>query len=336
MKTFVTGATGLVGSHIAYYLLKQGYQVRALRRSTSSLQVIQNVFKAYEEDATTLLNQIEWVEGDVTDYYSIEDNLQGIEHVYHAAALISYWPREFALMEQINVEGTANVVNACLQCGVKKLAFVSSAAALGHDEHTTAYHEETPWKQSPMVTHYGISKYNSEREVWRGTVEGLDAIIVNPSVVVGPGDWNKGSSEIITSIDKGLKFYSLHRTGFIDARDVAQATIKLMQSSIKNERFVLSAETHSWQSFFHYVADAMGKKRPPFKAPEGFLVTLIVFLEKIKSAITGKKPFLTTDSVKNAQVDQNFVSDKVRNRLGYQFISIECSVKDAVKHYKAK
>lgn len=332
MKVFITGATGLVGSHIAYYLLKKGYSVRALRRSSSSLKTTEAVFNCYE--SKDLFASIEWVEGDTTDYYSIEDNLEGVDMVYHAAALISYWPREFASMEKINVEGTANVVNACIFKGIKKLAFVSSAAALGHDVHTIKYDEKTPWKQSTYVTHYGISKYNAEREAWRGAEEGLDVIIVNPVVVVGPGDWSKGSAEIITSIDKGLKFYSDRITGFVDARDVAQATIQLMESDIKNERFVLCAENITWKNFFGLVAGALGKKAPSIKAPEGTLVNIVIFLEKIKSALTGKRPFLTTDSVKNAQVDQEFSSDKIKKQLGYTFIPVEQSVKDAVKAYK--
>jgi nucleoside-diphosphate-sugar epimerase len=281
-----------------------------------------------------LLSQIVWVDGDTTDYYSIEDNLEGIDMVYHVAALISYWPREFARMEKINVEGTANVVNACMFKGVKKLAFVSSAAALGHDVHTVVYDEKTPWKQSPYVTHYGISKYNAEREVWRGVEEGLSAIIVNPVVILGPGDWTKGSSEIITSIDKGLKFYSEHITGFVDARDVAQATIQLMDSDIKNERFVLCSENWNWKNLFFAIADALGKKRPSMEAPEGPLVKVVVFLEKIKSALTGKRPFLTTDSVKNAQVDQEFSSAKIKKALGYEFIAVVQSIKDTVAAYK--
>ncbi len=333
MKIFITGATGMVGAHLAYYMLKKGYAVRALRRSSSSLKTIAFVFACYENDPKPLLNQIEWLEGDTTDYYSIEDNLNGIDAVYHCAALISYWPKEFALMEKINTEGTANIVNACIFKGIKRLVFVSSAAALGHDEHITVYDENTPYKQSPMVTHYGMSKYNAEREVWRGSEEGLDVLIVNPVVVIGPGDWSKGSSEIITSIDKGLKFYSNHITGFVDARDVAQATIALMESGIKNERFILCADNLSWHNFFNIVADALGKKRPSIKTPEG-LVGIVTFLESIKSALTGKRPFLTKDSVKNALVDQEFSSEKIKKQLGYTFIPVEESVKDAVRAYK--
>ncbi len=334
MKIFITGATGLVGSHIAYYLLTKGYAVRALRRSASSLKTTQAVFACYD-NGTTLFNQIEWVDGDTTDYYSIEENLEGIDMVYHAAALISYWPREFAQMEKINVEGTANIVNACLYKGIKKLVFVSSAAALGHDVHTRVYDEKTPWKQSTFVTHYGISKYNAEREVWRGVEEGLDAVIVNPVVVLGPGDWTKGSSEIITSIDKGLKFYSNRITGFVDARDVAQATIQLMDSGIKNERFVLCAENVVWKDIFAQIANALGKKGPSIKAPEGPLVNVVILLGKIKSAITGKRPFLTADSVKNAQVDQEFSSAKIKKAIGYEFIPVADSINHAVKAYKA-
>lgn len=333
MKIFITGATGLVGAHLAYYLLKKGYAVRALRRKQSSVKTTEYVFGCYEENPQTLLNQIEWVEGDTTDYYSIEDNLQSIDAVYHCAALISYWPKEFALMEKINVEGTANIVNACLHLGIKKLVFVSSAAALGHDTHVKIYDEATPWKQSPMVTHYGISKYNAEREVWRGSEEGLEVLIVNPVVVVGPGDWTKGSSEIITSVDKGLKFYTEHVTGFVDARDVAQATIQLFESGIKNERFVLCADNLTWKQYFNLVADTLGKKRPSIKSPEG-LIGIVTFFESILSAITGKRPFLTKDSVKNALVDQQFSSEKIKKQLGYSFISVEESVEHAVSTYK--
>ncbi|MDP4292032.1 MAG: NAD-dependent epimerase/dehydratase family protein, partial [Bacteroidota bacterium] len=185
---FVTGGTGLLGAYLLLELTRRGDKVRALRREGGSLKTVENIFRANDDRAEELLGQIEWVKGDVCDIFSLEDALDGVEYVYHCAALVSFDPRDREKMMRVNVDGTANVVNASLAKGVKKLCHVSSIAALGRAEPGQAVDEKTAWKSSKQNSNYAISKYAGEREVWRGTEEGLKAVIVNPSIIIGMGD----------------------------------------------------------------------------------------------------------------------------------------------------
>jgi dihydroflavonol-4-reductase len=187
----VTGGTGLVGSHLLYDLVKSGASVRALKRAGSDLKGVLKTFSFYSQVPEELFSRIQWVEGDIEDMASLEDAMEGADKVYHCAAIVSFLPQDRSAMLRVNVEGTANVVNACLQKQVSKLCHVSSIASLGRNSTSDLVNEETHWKTSPQNSWYAISKYGAEREVWRGAEEGLKVVVVNPSVILGPGSWNK-------------------------------------------------------------------------------------------------------------------------------------------------
>src|ERR1035437_197955 len=297
---FVTGGTGLLGAYLLLDLTRKGNKVRALRREDSSLRVVENVVKYNDNSAEELLKQIEWVNGDICDIYSLEDALEGIEFVYHCAAIVSFDPKDRDKMMRVNIEGTANVVNVSLLKGVKKLCHVSSIAALGRAEEEKVVTEETTWKSSKQNSNYAISKYGGEREVWRGTEEGLYAVIVNPSIIIGMGDPGKGSSKLISTIDGMSLFYSNGINGFVDVRDVARAMVVLMESQIKNERFILNGANYSYRRLFELIALNLKKSKPRFAIPN-LMLAIWWRIEKFRGIITGSTPIITKETVRTSR-----------------------------------
>ena len=235
---FVTGGTGLVGSHILLKLAQQGEKFKALKRISSSLKVCKSVFDYY--NANDLFHQIYWVSGDVNDIQSLENAMKDCSLVLHCAAMVSFSSSDAELIRKVNVEGTANVVNVAISMGVKKLGYISSIAALGRNSTDQIVDEECYFKPTLKESNYALSKYYSEQEVWRGGQEGLDVVIVNPSVILGPGNWAKGSSQIFQKINSGLKYYTSGSTGYVDVIDVSDAIIKLLFSDVRNERFIVN------------------------------------------------------------------------------------------------
>lgn len=324
---FITGGTGLVGSHLLFDLLSKKKKVRALKRKSSNLDLVKKVFSYYTEDYDHLFQQIEWVEGDILDIFSLEDAMQGVEHVYHCAAAVSFDPRERGKVLKINIEGTANLVNAAMEKKVKKLCHVSSIAALGRASDEEYVDENTHWETSKNNSVYAIGKYGSEREVWRGTEEGLDALIVNPSIIIGPGKWDDGSSAFFNSVNKGLKFYSTGVNGFVDVRDVTRVMIGLMESNILNRRFVLNSENISYEKLLGLIAQELGVKPPKIKATK-FLSGIAWRLEKIRSLITGSTSIITKETARTALSKYFYSNERICKELNYKFIPVDQSIRD--------
>lgn len=318
----VTGGTGLVGSHLIKQLLLQNKSFRALKRCTSNLSWLRRRI-----DNDDLFNRIEWVDGDVLDVFSLLEAMQGVEKVYHCAAVVSFRPKDNERMMKINVEGTANIVNMALQSGVKKLCHVSSIASLSRVGDGKPIDEKAVWKDSKLNTQYAISKYCSEREVWRGTVEGLDAVIVNPSMIIGPGDWNNSSSKMFLTAYKGLKYYTEGINGFVDVRDVARSMIELTDSEIKNERFIISAEDYSFRDFFAQVSFFLGKPVPNIKVTP-FLAAIAWRIEALKSFLTGRSSIITRETASTANQKNYYSNEKIKKALNFQFIPVAQSIKD--------
>ena len=329
----LTGATGLLGSHIAYELLQQGKKIRALKRKDSNSTLTEKIFSFYTNEHIELLNAIEWVEGDVLDLGSLEDAMVGITHVYHCAAMVSFLPKEKDKMMQVNIEGTANVVNAAMHAGVKKLCHISSIAALGSTIDGSLITEETWWKNNPSNSYYAISKYGAEREVWRAAEEGLNVVIVNPSFIIGPGDTSKSSSEAFGILRKGASWYTNGVNGYVDVRDVAHAAIKLIESDVLNQRFILNAANLSYRSFFDKVLVQLNKPKTKREAGK-FLLALAWRIEKLLAAIAGRNPIITKEKVGYALQISQYDGSKIQKTINFNYRNIDTSIMEICKFYK--
>jgi len=326
----VTGASGLLGSHVILNLVKKGYQVKALATKESSKLKALQIFKAYHQTDEALFEKVTWCFGNITDSEFLYEILEGIDFVYHCAAVVSFSPKEIENMNHINVKGTEALVNMCLLSHVKKFCHVSSVAALGKNTDGSMVTEETHFVNSPQNSNYGISKYNAEREVWRASEEGLQIVIVNPSVILGPGDWQSGSSNMFSSAFKGLKYFSDGITGFVDVRDVADIMIKLMESSIHHQRYIVCAENLPYSEVFNIMHDSFSRKRPSIKASK-FLAAIVWRLEKIKAIFTNSNPLITKETVDAAFQEVNFSNQKIVKALNYKFIPIKSSIETICK-----
>jgi nucleoside-diphosphate-sugar epimerase len=334
---FVTGGTGLVGAHLLYELTKANKHVKALKRETSNLQQVLKTFSYYTSNPEKLFEKIEWVNGNILDYFSLENLLEGVTEIYHCAAIVSFQPTERRKIIANNVDGTSNLVNAALVNGVKKICHVSSVAALGKLENGMMTTEETNWIPSKKVSGYSESKFFSETEIWRGIEEGLNAVIVNPSIILGPGNWDNGSSKIFKTIWDGMKFYTRGVTGYVDVKDVVKAMISLMDGSnfdaVKNQRFLLNAENLSYQEVFTRIADALGKPQPNYYASE-FLVNLTWRAAKLFSVITHKPVAITRETAAASQKVARFDGSKITRTIPFHYLSISESIKQTAKFYK--
>ncbi|MFI5149039.1 MAG: NAD-dependent epimerase/dehydratase family protein [Bacteroidia bacterium] len=329
----VTGGTGLVGSHLLYDLVCKGQQVRALKRKDSNLSVVETLFKHYNPEKNDLFKQIQWVEGDILDTSSLEDAFDGISKVYHCAAMVSFRPEDKKSMLNVNVEGTSNLVNTCLYTGVSRLCHVSSIASLGRNSAKGLITEETHWKTSPDNSWYSISKYGAEREVWRGAEEGLDIVIVNPSVILGPGNWNRSSMTMFRLASSGLKYYTSGQTGYVDVRDVSALMIQLMESGVKGERYILNSENVMLRTFFDWMLESFGKPKASIKVMP-WMAELGWRIEKVKAGLMGSEPRITRETAQASNRIHEFSSDKIRKLLNCKFIPVQKSVQDVCRFYQ--
>ncbi len=323
---FITGGTGLVGSHLLFELTQKEENIRVLRHSATSVKQVERTFSFYTPHPKNLLSRIEWVDGDILDYDFLLSAMEGIEKVYHTAAIVSFDPAAAAAIMETNLGGTENVVNACLEKKVKKLGYVSSVAALGRAGNKNITTEETEWKQGQKTSPYAISKFEAEREVWRGMAEGLKVVMVNPTIILGPGDFQQGSSKIFQTVYKGLKFYSGGVNGYVDVNDVAKAIILLMESNISGERFLLNSENISYKNLFESIANALGVEPPKYKAGK-FASELGWRLLKISTLLTGKKPLITSQTAHTANSIFRYGNEKFIKATGMQFTPIEKTIK---------
>lgn len=329
----LTGSTGLLGTHLLYELVSHGQKVRAMKREGSNLENVRQIFSHYSTKGDEYFNLIEWVDGDMLDLFSIEDAMTGIDKVYHCAALVSFKQSDQQKMNLINAEGTANVVNACLRAGVKKLCHVSSTAALGKAVRNEVITEKTKWKVSKDNSNYSISKFNAEREVWRGTEEGLKAVIVNPCVILGPGKWNDSSTAMFKTAYEGLKFYTDGSNAFVDARDVAKIMVRLMESEIHSERFLVTGENMTFRDLFSKIAQEMGKEKPKIKV-EKELSEFGWRYEGVRTFFTKTEPRITKETARAAHRKYVYSNEKIRTEIGYEFTKMDDTIKNAVAFFK--
>ncbi|MBE0662330.1 MAG: NAD-dependent epimerase/dehydratase family protein [Bacteroidales bacterium] len=323
----VTGGTGLVGIRLLFDLVAGRKQVRAIKRKSSSLVMLEKIFHVLSDRADEMLQQIEWVNGDVQDYLSLEAALQGVEQVYHCAAVVSFDPKDKPMMMGINVGGTANVVNASLAAGIEKLVFVSSVAALGRAEENIMIDENGDWSDSKENSAYAKSKYAAEREVWRGMAEGLNVVIVNPSIILGPGDPHKSSAKLLSTAIKGNLFYTEGVNAFVDVRDVSRAMIALMESNLANERFIINQGNYSYRHIFNLMAEGFGKKHPRIEV-KPWMFEILWRVDKFRSVISGTSPLITRETARTSSKKYLYSNEKIRKALNFSFISIEESIRE--------
>jgi nucleoside-diphosphate-sugar epimerase len=309
----ITGATGLLGSHLIKTLAEQNADVKALYRSS-----IPNFAGA---------EKIKWVKGDILDVNDLEDAMQNVQQVYHCAGMVSFSPKKKHELFQTNVEGTTNVINACINCGVQKLLFVSSVSALGRIRENEQINESMNWSEETSNSEYGKSKYLAEMQVWRGIGEGLNAVIVNPVIILGAGDWQKGSSEIFKSVYNEFPWCTDGVSGFVDVEDVVKAMIMLMKSEIISERFIISAANISYKELFDMIAENFEKKLPHKKVTP--LIAAIVWrMQALKKIFTGKDPLITKETAKTALAKVYFDNSKLLQALpAFNYTSLNESIK---------
>ncbi|WP_111707190.1 NAD-dependent epimerase/dehydratase family protein [Lutibacter citreus] len=321
----VTGGTGLVGSHLLYQLSLENKTIKAIYRKESNLLAVKNVFSYYSKDFESLFKKIIWVEADILDTESLKIAFKNVSIVYHCAALISFNPKDYLKLRKINIEGTANISNFCVENNVKKLCYISSIAAVGKAINGQPISEENEWDIEKSNYGYAISKYGAEMEIWRASQEGIPIIIVNPGVILGPGFWENGSGSIFDKIYKGFKFYSEGVTAYVSVKDVVNSMKLLMESEVENEQFILVSENLSFKEVFSNIALALKKKSPSIKTTY-FMSSIGWRIEWLKSFLTKKPPLLTKHSSKSIHEKRFYSSKKITDLLNFKFEPISKSI----------
>lgn len=323
-KVFLTGGTGFLGAYILQNLVQKGIAVRALRRSDKVPAFI----------SRTIVQKVEWVDGDVLDVVALDDAMKGVDAVIHSAAVVSFDKEDRRRMYAVNDEGTANVVNLALENNVQRMVHVSSVAALGRTTKSEMASETKKWSDGDNNTHYAISKHKAEMQMWRGFAEGLQGAIINPSTILGFGDWHQSSCAIFKNVYREFPWYSTGVNGFVGVQDVAEAAVQLMLSDVHAKRFIVSAENISFQHLFNTIADGFGK-RPPHREATPFMGQLAWRAEAIKALFTGKKPLLTAETARVAQSRTEFDNSALLKMLpGFKYTPLQQVIKEATACYQ--
>jgi dihydroflavonol-4-reductase len=322
-KVLVTGGTGFLGAYVIRELIEKGWAVRAIRRGSSLPAFI----------PADSLAQVEWVTGDILDVVALEEAMEGVAGVIHAAAKVSFAGRDRHELFSINVEGTANVVNMALLQNVRRFVHVSSVAALGRTgqgEHVT---EKKSWEESKYNTTYAISKFRGEVEVWRGIGEGLPAVVINPSTILGYGDWNSSSCTLFRSAYQEFPWYTEGINGFVDVQDTARAIVRLLDTDISGERYILNGDNWTFRRLLETIAAGFGKK-PPTREATALLAGIAWRMERMKSLFSGRPAILTRESALVARSSTTFDSGKVLQQLsGFRFTPLEETITEACEAY---
>ncbi len=317
----VTGASGFLGKHLARRLSAQGEPVRALYHNNPPTET------------DKALPNIQWQKADLLDVFDVEEVMQGVTHIYHCAAIVSFQPSGHQQMLHFNPESTANIVNQAIEQGITKMVYVSSVAALGRSGAIQKeITEDEEWGESGYNSAYGISKYMAETEVWRGIGEGLNAVIVNPGIILGEGDFNEGSAELMKVAFSEFPFYTKGINGWVDVQDVATILCELMRSEHEAERYIISAGNHSYHEIFTLMARALGKK-PPHIHANSFITSLIWRWGKLQSMF-GKRPLITKETASNAHSTSLYNNKKLLSALpSFTYTSIEETIQRMAKSF---
>ena len=327
---FVTGATGLIGSHLVLRLAEEGMPVSALFRNENGKSEVFNLFQFYGKE--NLFSQVQWVKGDVDDADDMFDLTEGMHTVFHCAAIVSYHRKEATRMLEVNINGTKNVVNACIENEVKHLIHVSSISALG-DSKGEVIDEETPRDFNDYHSNYSKGKYLSEQEVWRGIQEGLDATIVNPGVIFGPNNCTRSSGTMIARIEKGLPALPAGGSGIVSVLDVVEVMIRAAKQAPTNERYILCAENIRMSELFTKIADALHVKIGKTIAKK-WQIKLVFYMEALVEIFTGKRATITREIMRNYDEVKQFDGSKAARAFGFEYRNTFSSIEDTMRYYK--
>lgn len=320
----ITGATGLVGSHMVRYLYQRGYRdLRGIRRADSDLSLLGE-----------WAHRVEWFVGDLSDTLTLEEALSGVDVVFHCAGFISFRTADTAELQRTNVLGTANMVDIALYCGVQQFIYVSSIAALGRNRQQKLIDEHTRWERSDFHTRYGISKFQAEQEVWRAHAEGLPVAILNPSIILGGGHWDSGPARFFPMIARGWRFYPQGNAGFVDVRDVVQLLYLLMQKKIVGRRYIANAGHMTYQEFFTLIAQTMGK-HPPTIPIKPVLAEVAWRLAALYARLTGQPPMLTRETARQAGKTAYYDNRRSIEELQFTYRPLEQTVVETAHLYQS-
>lgn len=319
----ITGASGLLGTHLVRHLLYQGYDnIRATYRTSEDRAVLQD----------SSAEQVTWVKCDILDLPALEEAIQGAEWVFHCAGLVSFDPRDAQALREVNIAGTANVVNLCLAYNIEKLLHVSSIAALGRTKPGQTISEAIRWERTPFNTRYGISKFLGEQEVWRGIAEGLNAVIINPSVILGSGRWTDGPARFFSMLYDGFPFYPQGSTSLVDARDVARMMLLLMEGPYSGERFIASAGHLTYQDLFQKIAAALERPSPRY-ALSPILKHIALRFFQLKGLWSKERRFITTETVRQSSLEFFYDNSKSIQQLGFEYTPLDQTIADTARAF---
>ena len=314
----VTGGTGQIGSRLLLNLTKnKAYKVRAIYRNTQSLEKIRQLFVKHSDSGAAQFDTIEWIQADLSNIPALEKAFEGVTFVFHCAGLISFQPQDFDKLIEVNVQGTANIVNLSIDFGVKKLCYVSSVATLSTLPHTPI-DEENDWNNEDNNTDYAISKHGAEMEVWRGSQEGLPVVIVNPSVVLGGDFADRGSGLLYKKVADGLRYYPAGATGFVGVDDVVRAMVQLQFSEVAGERFVLNAENLTYKAVLERIAKQLGVKAPT-KQVSHQMLRFLARLDGVLSFLHLKKRTLTLASADALGTVTTYNGEKIKKYIDFNY-----------------
>lgn len=316
----VTGGTGLVGTHLLLRLLQEGMAITATYRTDSSLEVVKKVFSYYSKHADILFNRVIWVKAELNDLMALEKAFEKVSQVYHCAALISFDPADFQKLQKVNIEGTANIVNACLSHKIKKLCYISSIATINTSLNGSPATEED-FEPDPNNNVYALSKYAAEMEVWRGAQEGLPVVIINPGIIIGPGFWESGSGMFFRLAAGKLRYYPPGGTGFVGVSDVVSCMVLLMQSAIACERFIIIEQNIYYREILNRISAGL-KQPPPKISLQSWQLGLLWRLDWVYCNLLKKRRRLTKNTVTSLKEFNRYSNHKVVHELGFEFGSL--------------
>ncbi len=326
----VTGGTGLVGSHLLLDLVKKNQKIIAIKRSDKNLKNVINLFSFfYPNEYKKMFDKIIWKKGDILDYDFLQNITKNAKKIFHCAALISFDSSKKKMMKKVNVEGTKNIVDVALENKIEKLCYVSSITVMGEEEKNTYITEETE-RTNEKNYYYSQTKFEAELEVWRAIAEGLNAVIVNPSIIFGIGDFKNGSLTFFNTVYNGLPFYTSGKTAFVDVKDLVKIMIELMESDISNERFIVSENNYFYKEILEKIAKHLNKRAPKILA-NSFLLSIFWRLEFLRSKLFFAEPKITKETAILSQKISIYSNEKIKNRLNFSFKNMDKTIKEISK-----